>query len=101
MPHPAIITSGPQLAKVIEEMEAGAYPLPECAVWRDDLPRDLAVRLALATGATMEQIEAGPSEYADDDAPADREPEPEPEPEQAGVSADEADITIRHTHQDG
>lgn len=97
MPHPAIITSGPQLAKVIEEMEAGTYPLPECAVWRDDLPRELAVRLALATGATMEQIEAGPSEYAGD-AP---EPDPEPEPEQAGVPADEADITIRHTHQDG
>jgi predicted RNA methylase len=96
MLHPAIITSGPQLAKVIEEMAAGIYPLPECAVWRDDLPRDLAVRLALATGATMEQIEAGPSEYADDDTPPDPQPQPEPE-----VSEDEADVTIRHTHEDG
>jgi hypothetical protein len=37
-------------------MEAGTYPLPGNAVWRDDLPRDLAVRLAKATGATDEQI---------------------------------------------
>jgi predicted RNA methylase len=100
MPHPAIITSGPQLAKVIEEMESGAYPLPEDAVWRDDLPRDLAVRLALATGASMEQIEAGPSEYADDDTPPDPQPELEPEPEQQ-VAEDEADAIIRHTHEDG
>jgi hypothetical protein len=56
MPHPAIIVSGPQLAKVITELEAGTYPQPEAAIWRGDLPRDLAVRLAKATGATDEQI---------------------------------------------
>jgi hypothetical protein len=52
LPHPAIICSGPQLLKVIEELEAGTYPQPGDAIWRDDLPRDLAIRLALATGAT-------------------------------------------------
>lgn len=56
MPHPAIVVSGPQLLKVISELEAGTYPQPEDAIWRDDLPRDLAVRLAKATGATDEQI---------------------------------------------
>jgi hypothetical protein len=56
MPHPAVVCSGPQLMKVIEELEAGTYPQPEDAVWRDDLPLDLAVRLARATGATSEQI---------------------------------------------
>ena len=56
MPHPAIVCSGPQLESVITELEAGTYPQPEDAIWRDDLPRDLAVRLAKATGATDEQI---------------------------------------------
>jgi hypothetical protein len=56
MPHPAIVCGGPQLLSVIEGMEAGTYPLPEDAVWRGDLPHDLAVRLAKATGATDEQI---------------------------------------------
>jgi hypothetical protein len=57
LPHPAIILDdSPQLRSVIEEMEAGTYPLPDVAVWRDDLTRDLAVRLAKATGATDEQI---------------------------------------------
>jgi predicted RNA methylase len=98
LPHPAIFQEGPPLIRVIEDMEAGAYPLPEDAVWRDDLPRDLAVRLALATGATMEQIEAGPDEYADDEAPATPEPEPETDPE---PPAEEADLIIRHTHEDG
>jgi hypothetical protein len=56
LPHPAIVCSGPQLLSVIEELEAGTYPQPEDAIWRGDLPRDLAVRLAKATGATDEQI---------------------------------------------
>lgn len=56
MPHPAIVCSGPQLLSVIEGLEAGTYPQSEDAIWRDDLPRDLAVRLAKATGATDEQI---------------------------------------------
>ena len=56
MPHPAIVCGGPQLLSVIAELEAGTYPQPECAIWRDDLPYDLAVRLAKATGATDEQI---------------------------------------------
>ncbi len=56
MPHPAIVCGGPQLLSVIKELEAGTYPQPEDAIWRDDLPRDLAVRLARATGATDEQI---------------------------------------------
>jgi predicted RNA methylase len=94
MPHPAVVTSGPQLMKVIGELEAGTYPQPEFAVWREDLPRDLAVRLALATGATMEQVEEGPSEYAN----AEPEPDPEPTPQPA---EDEADVIIRHTHEDG
>lgn len=56
MPHPAIVCSGPQLAKVIEELEAGTYPQPEDAIWRGDLPVQTAIRLAKATGATDEQI---------------------------------------------
>ncbi len=57
LPHPVIILDNcPQLLSVITGMEAGTYPLPDDAVWRDDLPRDLAVRLAKATGATDEQI---------------------------------------------
>ena len=56
MPHPAIVCGGPQLLNVITELEAGTYPQPDDAIWRDDLPRDLAVRLAKATGATDEQI---------------------------------------------
>jgi hypothetical protein len=58
MPHPAIVCSGPQLESVISELEAGTYPQPEDAIWRGDLPHDLAVRLAKATGATDEQIAA-------------------------------------------
>jgi predicted RNA methylase len=94
LPHPAIVCGSPQLLKVIEELEAGTCPQPEDAIWRDDLPRELAVRLALATGATIEQIEAGPGEYAE----AGPQTEPEPEPE---VGEDEADAIIRHTHEDG
>jgi hypothetical protein len=56
LPHPSIVCGGPQLLKVIEEMEAGTYPLPDIAVWREDLPRELRVRLAKATGATDTQI---------------------------------------------
>lgn len=57
LPHPVILLDDcPQLRSVIAELEAGTYPQPEYAVWRDDLPRDLAVRLAQATGATDEQI---------------------------------------------
>ena len=57
MPHPAIILDDcPQLHSVIAELEAGTYPQPDEAVWREDLPRELTVRLARATGATDEQI---------------------------------------------
>jgi hypothetical protein len=56
MPHPAIVCGGPQLLSVIEELEAGTYPQPADAIWRGDLPQDLAVRLAKATGATDEQV---------------------------------------------
>ena len=56
LPHPAIVCSGPQLDQVIAELEAGTYPQPEDAIWRGDLPREFAVRLAKATGATDEQI---------------------------------------------
>ena len=56
LPHPAIVVSGPQLDSVIEELEAGTYPQPEDAIWRDDLPLDTAIRLAKATGATDAQI---------------------------------------------
>lgn len=56
LPHPAIVVSGPQLNKVIEDLEAGTYPQPEDAIWRDDLPREIAIRLAKATGASDEQI---------------------------------------------
>ena len=51
MPHPAIVCSGPQLLSVIEGLEAGTYPQPDDAIWRGDLPRDLAVRLARAAQA--------------------------------------------------
>jgi hypothetical protein len=57
LPHPALVVSGPQLDKVITELEAGTYPPPEFAVWRDDLPREQAIRLARATGADDEQIQ--------------------------------------------
>lgn len=96
MPHPAIVCSGPQLDKVITEMEAGTYPLPEDAVWREDLSRELAVRLALATGATMEQIEEITSQPAVSEVTA-----PQPAQGTAQVSAGEADLIIRHTHADG
>ena len=57
LPHPAIILDNcPQLLSVIAELGAGPCPQTEDAIWRDDLPRDLAVRLAKATGATDEQI---------------------------------------------
>jgi len=56
MPHPAIVCSGPQLDSVIAGLEAGTYPQPEDAIWRGDLPRAKAIRLAKATGATDEQI---------------------------------------------
>lgn len=57
LPHPVtLLDNCPQLLSVIAELEAGTYPQPETAVWRDDLPRPLAVRLAKATGATDEQI---------------------------------------------
>ena len=59
LPHPAIILDdSPQLRNVIEELEAGTYPQPKDAIWRDDLPQHLAIRLARATGATDEQIAA-------------------------------------------
>jgi hypothetical protein len=46
----------PQLRQVIADLEAGTYPKPEDAIWRDDLQQDLTIRLARATGATDEQI---------------------------------------------
>jgi hypothetical protein len=59
LPHPVLILDNcPQLLSVIGELEAGTYPQTDVAVWRDDLPRPLAVRLAKATGATDEQISA-------------------------------------------
>ena len=58
LPHPATFLGDcPQLHTVIRDMEADAYPLPDDAVWRCDLPQPLAIRLARATGATSEQIE--------------------------------------------
>jgi len=57
LPHPAtFLEPSPQLTKVIEELEAGTYPQTEDAIWRQDLPHDLRVRLARATGATDRQI---------------------------------------------
>ncbi len=57
LPHPALVLSeSPQLDSVIAGMTAGTYPLPDEPVWRGDLPRDLAVRLARATGASEEDI---------------------------------------------
>lgn len=77
--HPAIVCGGPQLLSVIEGLEAGTYPQPEDAIWRGDLPRDLAVRLAKATGATDGQI----AEITSGAAPAEV-PAPEPEPDAPG-----------------
>ena len=75
MPHPAIIVSGPQLMNVISELEARTYPQPDDAIWRGDLPRDLAVRLAKATGATDEKIAELEAEIRDGAAAA-TEPAP-------------------------
>ena len=59
LPHPAIVLDdSPQLRSVIAELEAGTYPQPVDIIWRPDLPRDLAVRLAKATGATPGQVAA-------------------------------------------
>lgn len=93
--HPAIVCGGPQLTSVVEGMEAGTYPLPEDAVWREDLPHGLAVRLALATGATMEQVEEITGQPAVTEVPA---PEPAQDDQPA---AEDADAVIRHTHEDG
>jgi len=57
LPHPALVCSGAQLDTVIAEMESGTFPLPEDAIWRGDLPRGTAIRLALATGATAGQVD--------------------------------------------
>lgn len=57
LPHPAILLDDcPQLARVIEELEAGTYPQPDVAVWRPDLPLPTRLRLARATGATDAQV---------------------------------------------
>lgn len=57
LPHPAMVVSGPQLDTVMAELEAGSMQPPDFPVWRpDDLPMETAVRLARATGATVEQI---------------------------------------------
>ena len=53
LPHPAFISSGPQLDGVIAELEAGTMRQPdEGAVWRPDCPREQRHRLARATGAS-------------------------------------------------
>jgi hypothetical protein len=49
---------GWQLTRIIEQMEAGNYPLPSVPVWRGDLPRDLAIRIACATGADPDELTA-------------------------------------------
>ena len=95
LPHPAIVCSGPQLLSVIEGLEAGTYPQPEDAIWRGDLPRALAERLALATGATLEQIAEITAE------PAEPEPGPAEPAAPERVNPPDPDITIRHTHEDG
>ena len=56
LPHPAIVCSGPQLLKVIEDMEAGDMELPGQVIWRQDLDGELQVRLARACGGTDDQI---------------------------------------------
>ena len=97
LPHPAILldATSPQLAAVIDGMEAGTYPLPDDAIWRDDLPRDLAVRLAKATGATDAQI-AGVETIE----PEEVHPVTITE-ETSAVEATKGTIEIRHTHEDG
>jgi hypothetical protein len=51
LPHPAILSNGAQLDRVIAWLELGALPQPGQPVWRPDVPREQAVRLAVATGA--------------------------------------------------
>jgi hypothetical protein len=58
LPHPALVCGGPQLLKVIEEMEAGDMDLPGQVIWRQDLDGELQVRLARACGGTEDQITA-------------------------------------------
>lgn len=53
MPHPAFfLEDSPQLRSTIADMEAGTYPKPDCIVWREGLPLDLARRLLTVTGGT-------------------------------------------------
>jgi predicted RNA methylase len=98
-PHPAQLHEGDQLIRMIEQLEAGDYPQPDYAIWRGDLPRDLAIRLARATGATDEQI----AEAIADTEAAPSVPETAAAQEETAeqVSADDADLVIRHTHEDG
>ena len=99
-PHPALLHEGDQLVRMIEQLEAGDYPQPDDAIWRGDLPRDLAIRLARATGATDEQIaEAIAETDAAPSVPETTGAEEETSADQ--VSADDADLVIKHTHQDG
>lgn len=60
LPHPVcILDDCPQLDRVIADMEAGTYPLPDDDIpWRTDLPEAKRIRLARACGATDEQIQA-------------------------------------------
>jgi predicted RNA methylase len=102
------VCSGTQLLKVITELEAGTYPQPDDAIWRDDLPRDLAVRLALATGATAEQIAEITSQPAAGatiaGTAADGSLAVVAETRHTDITepaADPPDIIIRHTHEDG
>jgi hypothetical protein len=46
-----MLRSGAQLDQVIGWLAAGAMPLPDAPVWRADVPREQAVRLAVASGA--------------------------------------------------
>jgi predicted RNA methylase len=99
-PHPVLLYEGDQLIRMIEQLEAGDYPQPDDAIWRGDLPRDLAIRLARATGGSDEQIAEAIAET--DAAPSVPETTGAGEETDADqVSADDADLVIRHTHEDG
>lgn len=56
LPHPAWVCSGPQLDRIISELEAKTYYPPGEVVLRDDLDAVTAARLARATGADAAQV---------------------------------------------
>jgi hypothetical protein len=51
MIHPAMLRSGAELDRIIVWVASGELPRPAVPVWRPDVPREQAVRLAVATGA--------------------------------------------------